>query len=264
MADLGLRLSEGIQELKLDQQLAPAREAVVRTLASGSITFFKAVEGVRDRWTQQRQLSTSSSTISAASDARSSMPIEVSKSDLHGHTESPKPASRSLSLLASFTSAINATSRQDAAKRESSTSGTAASLNDVSTVADAAVANNVPTWGSGIGSFFSSKLARTRSNDLPATQASLTLASTEKPLAHVTPVESLLPLSVSPSATPAQSHATSIVMAEGDPMPSEPEGFAVPGLVDLDVRRSLESQHQMKKMEKDAYENEKEGLGVAL
>lgn len=47
-------------------------------------------------------------------------------------------------------------------------------------------------------------------------------------------------------------------------MPSEPEGFAVPGLVDLDVRRSLESQHQMKKMEKDAYEDEKEGLGVAL
>lgn len=264
MADLGLRLSEGIQELKLDQQLAPAREAVVRTLASGSTTFFKAVEGVRDRWAQQRQLSTSSSTISAASDARSSMPIEVSKSDLHGHTESPKPASRSLSLLASFTSAINATSGQDAAKRESSTSGTAASLNDVSTAASATVANNVPTWGSGIGSFFSSKLARTRSNDPPATQASLTLASTEKPLAHVTPVESLLPLSVSPSATPAKSHATSIVMAEGDPMPSEPEGFAVPGLVDLDVRRSLESQHQVKKVEKDAYENEKEGLGVAL
>lgn len=83
-------------------------------------------------------------------------------------------------------------------------------------------------------------------------------------MAHVTPVESLLPLSVSPSATPAKSHATSIVMAEGDPMPSEPEGFAVPGLVDLDVRRSLESQHQVKKVEKDAYENEKEGLGVAL
>ncbi|KAJ2925947.1 hypothetical protein H1R20_g11138, partial [Candolleomyces eurysporus] len=46
VADIGLRLQEGIQDLKLDQQLAPAREAVARTFATGSTNFLKAVEGL--------------------------------------------------------------------------------------------------------------------------------------------------------------------------------------------------------------------------
>ncbi|KAJ7486222.1 transport protein Avl9-domain-containing protein [Mycena galericulata] len=50
VADIGLRLQEGLQDLKLEQQLAPAREAVARTLTAGSMGFFKAVEGVRGRW----------------------------------------------------------------------------------------------------------------------------------------------------------------------------------------------------------------------
>jgi len=53
VADIGLRLQEGIQELKLEQQLAPAREAVTRTITVGSANFFKAMEGVRERWTQR-------------------------------------------------------------------------------------------------------------------------------------------------------------------------------------------------------------------
>ncbi|KAF8722483.1 hypothetical protein AX14_009755 [Amanita brunnescens Koide BX004] len=53
VADIGLRLQEGIQELKLEQQLAPARDAVARTITVGSANFFKAMEGVRDRWTQR-------------------------------------------------------------------------------------------------------------------------------------------------------------------------------------------------------------------
>ncbi|THH26695.1 hypothetical protein EUX98_g7485 [Antrodiella citrinella] len=53
VADIGLRLTEGIQELKIEQQLAPTREAIGRTLAAGSTGFFKAVEGVRGRWLQR-------------------------------------------------------------------------------------------------------------------------------------------------------------------------------------------------------------------
>ncbi|KAG7088103.1 hypothetical protein E1B28_012128 [Marasmius oreades] len=50
VGDIGLRFQEGIQDLKLDQQLAPAREAVSRTITAGSATFFNAVEGVKARW----------------------------------------------------------------------------------------------------------------------------------------------------------------------------------------------------------------------
>ncbi|KAJ7701454.1 transport protein Avl9-domain-containing protein [Mycena rosella] len=74
VADIGLRLQEGIQDLKLEQQLAPAREAVARTLTAGSTNFFKAVEGVRGRWSVQRE--------SASLDKRASTPVEVTKADV--------------------------------------------------------------------------------------------------------------------------------------------------------------------------------------
>ena len=54
VSDIGLRLSEGIQELKLEQQLAPTREAISRTFAAGSTNFLNAVAGVRERWMQPR------------------------------------------------------------------------------------------------------------------------------------------------------------------------------------------------------------------
>ncbi|KAI0715621.1 transport protein Avl9-domain-containing protein [Cerioporus squamosus] len=66
VSDIGLRLSEGIQELKLDQQLAPAREAVSRTIAAGSTNLFNAVAGVRG-WMQRNPSSSSASNLSDSS-----------------------------------------------------------------------------------------------------------------------------------------------------------------------------------------------------
>ena len=81
MSDIGLRLQEGIQELKLDQQLAPAREAVARTFTVGSSNFFKAVEGVKGRW-GQRTPSYDESVDSQNKVSRTSTPpVEVSKAD---------------------------------------------------------------------------------------------------------------------------------------------------------------------------------------
>jgi hypothetical protein len=84
VSDIGLRLSEGIQELKLDQQLAPAREAVSSAISAGSAGFFKAVEGVRGRWAQ-RQSSQSAATgpspQPSSTTTRSSTPVEVTRSE---------------------------------------------------------------------------------------------------------------------------------------------------------------------------------------
>ena len=70
-----LRLSEGIQDLKLEQQLAPTREAISRTINAGSTNFFKAVEGVKGRFMQRTgsttsvgSASTSSGTVISSSD----------------------------------------------------------------------------------------------------------------------------------------------------------------------------------------------------
>jgi hypothetical protein len=53
MADIGIRLAEGINDLKIDQQLDSTRDAIQRTLNAGSTNFFRAVEGVRGRWMQR-------------------------------------------------------------------------------------------------------------------------------------------------------------------------------------------------------------------
>lgn len=117
VADIGLRLSEGIQELKLEQQLAPAREAVSRTLTAGSTGFFNAVAGVRGRWMQR---SASSSSVAEQNSSTASSIVDVSKSDagsvrssrsiVPSPNNSPQPPAvqpngmRPLSLMASATS----------------------------------------------------------------------------------------------------------------------------------------------------------------
>ncbi|EMD40131.1 hypothetical protein CERSUDRAFT_63615 [Gelatoporia subvermispora B] len=87
VADIGLRLSEGIQELKLDQQLAPTREAISRTFNAGSTSFFKAVEGVRGRWLQRNpgsdneSIPATSPPADGSTTSTTSSMVEVNKED---------------------------------------------------------------------------------------------------------------------------------------------------------------------------------------
>jgi hypothetical protein len=78
VSDIGLRLSEGFQDLKLDQQLAPTREAISRTFTTSSANFFKAVEGVRGRW-QQRTVSSPS--MQDVTSNPYGAPVEIMKSE---------------------------------------------------------------------------------------------------------------------------------------------------------------------------------------
>ncbi|KAN0123591.1 Transport protein Avl9 domain containing protein [Russula decolorans] len=90
IADITLRLSEGIQELKLEQQLAPTREAISRTITAGSTNFFKAVEGVKGRFVQR-----SASSLSVGSTSTSSGTVistsEVPDSSALTNSPSPPP-----------------------------------------------------------------------------------------------------------------------------------------------------------------------------
>jgi len=121
VADIGLRLSEGIQELKLDQQLAPTREAISRTFTAGSTNLLKAVEGVRGRWMSPRRANsssdnqetpptsaTNSNESSMGSSSTSSSLDEMSQSDsnasgsrpnsVRGASDGPRPPQRSSGL----------------------------------------------------------------------------------------------------------------------------------------------------------------------
>ncbi|KAJ6585376.1 transport protein Avl9-domain-containing protein [Mycena capillaripes] len=136
VADIGLRLQEGLQDLKLEQQLAPAREAIART----SNNFFKTIEGVRGRWVAQRE---SVSSVSSGSDAakRASTPVEVTKADATEDAPAPAPAPNSARpLLLARSSTI---------------------LDPPATPpAPAAARPSISSWGSGIGSFLSTRASK--------------------------------------------------------------------------------------------------------
>ncbi|KAJ6611394.1 transport protein Avl9-domain-containing protein [Mycena sp. CBHHK59/15] len=137
VADIGLRLQEGLQDLKLEQQLAPAREAVARTLTVGSTNFFKAVEGVRGRWNAQRDSVSSFSDDGSKKGSRASTPIEVTKEDV---ADAPPPTARPL-LLARH------------------------STIDPAPTAPPARTTLVSSWGSGLGSFLSARASKDAAAD---------------------------------------------------------------------------------------------------
>ncbi|OSD02509.1 hypothetical protein PYCCODRAFT_1435499 [Trametes coccinea BRFM310] len=146
VADIGLRLSEGIQELKLDQQLAPTREAISRTLAAGSTGFLNAVAGVRERWMQRNPSSTSSN----GSDA----PSDITKVDSRS---SDGTQSRKGSIEIARKGSVS-----DTPTTPTSTRG----LRPLSIVGAQALSQPEPpkpatsSWGASIGSFFSQRTSR--------------------------------------------------------------------------------------------------------
>ncbi|KAG1748597.1 transport protein Avl9-domain-containing protein [Suillus lakei] len=145
VGDIGIRLSEGLQELKLEQQLAPTREAISRTITASSTNFFKAVEGVRGRWQQQR----TASSVSFSSDLASSAcetPVEVSQSD--AGLSSP-PASEGSKLTSDI-------SRQTSRESVLGTPTRPVSVAQAASDAKAALGN----WGAGIQSFWSGRASR--------------------------------------------------------------------------------------------------------
>ena len=185
VSDIGLRLSEGLQELKLDQQLAPTREAISRTFTAGSTGFLKAVEGVRGRFGKTAGPPGSSSTTSLGKEVEgkevesiSSTPVEVSRAEL-GRSDSnlaasaagpnhkdvtpniPSTSSSSSSLALPIktptTSAPPQTPTQaprTAPRQQSVDLGAAATHAAIE--AKAAVG----AWGAGIGSFLSTRASR--------------------------------------------------------------------------------------------------------
>ena len=67
IADIGLRLTEGIHELKIGENLAPTRDAITSALSTGSSNLFKAFDGVRSEVSSRLAAPRPSSSASTAS-----------------------------------------------------------------------------------------------------------------------------------------------------------------------------------------------------
>lgn len=135
VGDIGLRLQEGVQDLKIGQQLAPTREAISKSLATGSTNFFKAVEGVKGRWMAR--------TPGTPPDSGRGTPVDLSKD------------SDTMSVT-SVTSAKNSPAIQQTQSPVQQTSSPTISASEVAQRATSTLSG----WGSGIGSFISNRASK--------------------------------------------------------------------------------------------------------
>lgn len=194
MADIGLRLSEGIQDLKLDQQLTPTREAISRTLTVGSTNFFKAVEGVRGRLQQRIASSTS-----IASDISQSTTVDVSKSETD-LTQSPELSKQEIEV----------------ARQVPPDSRTSPVSSRPASVAQAAADTKavLSSWGVGIQSLWTSRSARFSG----ARSSIASVASRESSAGPTPPLSAASTAAASGVASPTQQRT----MVEPVPEVSEP------------------------------------------
>ena len=162
VSDIGLRLTEGIQEMKLEQQLAPAREAVSRTLATGSTNFFKAVEGVRG-WAAQKAAERAAAAAAAESEAAKAEPPAVSRGI--ETAEAPPPLASRFSFLRRTSLAAESSS-----PTITSPPPPVPSQNAGPSAAETAKAS-LSTWGAGIGTFLASRRTASTSSNQPATSS---------------------------------------------------------------------------------------------
>ncbi|KAK7022103.1 UDENN domain-containing protein [Favolaschia claudopus] len=137
VADIGIRLQEGLQDLKIEQQLAPAREAI----AQASTNFFKTIEGVRGRWAAQAAANSE-----AAAAKRASTPIEPAKKVEVEDKHASVPAGTARPLLL----ARHSTLLDPPASPAPTPAPTAASAPPATPARPA-----LSSWGAGIGSFLS-------------------------------------------------------------------------------------------------------------
>ncbi|EKM52115.1 uncharacterized protein PHACADRAFT_128297 [Phanerochaete carnosa HHB-10118-sp] len=201
LSDVGLRLSEGIQDLRLDQRLAPTGEAISKTFSEASTGLFKAIDGVRGRWLQRSASSPLSTSGPQASNAPSGI-VDAAKSD-PGSTQSTRD---------SILSTPGSSPKPPPAPAEGMRP---LSLNTSKVQPATAEARQSPSsWGSSIGSFFSQR----------ATRFSVTKASPQTPQRESSPAPSLGSVRSGPTAAP-----TSTELGVDELQPRNLDEMHVPG-----------------------------------
>lgn len=184
VSDIGLRLSEGIQDLRLEQQLAPTREAISRTLTAGSANFFKAVEGVRERW-QQR--TASSSSVQDVMSSSCGSPVEIMKSEATLPTatqDSTKPGVN-MSRQTSRESAAGALSSPRPTSVAQAASDTKAALTSLGAGIQSLWSNRAPRF-----SLSRASIASVASNDSVSSPTAVQQQGTLLPTAQAPPPKS--------------------------------------------------------------------------
>ncbi|TCD68511.1 late secretory pathway protein avl9 [Steccherinum ochraceum] len=162
VADISLRLTEGIQDLKLEQQLAPTREAISRTLSAGSTNFFKAVEGVRGRWLQRAPSSDESQLAPESISASNSPSVSprISQESTRPSEIPAKPVTKNGMRPLSLVGSASISQRRTSTISQISVTSPPPPVPPVPALPATPDQGGKATWGSGIASFFSARAPR--------------------------------------------------------------------------------------------------------
>lgn len=106
VADIGIRLAEGLHDLRIEESLAPTREALSSALASGSASIFSAFngmrEGVNSRIESERQRRAAAALAPPSPSVRATTPPTLNTTNL----PAPSPISPIGATLASVGSSV--------------------------------------------------------------------------------------------------------------------------------------------------------------
>lgn len=130
VTDIGLQITESFRDLRLDQQLAPTREAISNAFAAGSANVLKTVDGLKGRWNARRTLSS-----------------PRSQNFEEGTAEIPTASTPPLA-----SPPLSEPSTPTPQEKSSRPTSLTAAANEARTT--------IGSWGTGIGSFFSQRAAR--------------------------------------------------------------------------------------------------------
>jgi len=166
ISDFGLRISEGIHDLNLEKNLGSTKDAISSAINAGSLSLFKAVEGVRNevsaRLAAPRPGTSPGASISPTPSASSLPPIERRESAnslvLPQQIGGLRPLSLGLGLRR--TSSPTMSTKDPSATHPPLSTPT---LADTAQAARTAITN----WGTGFGSFISNHAAHLRNTTLP-------------------------------------------------------------------------------------------------
>lgn len=158
VSDIGLRLAEGIHDLKLEENLGPTRDAMRNAISAGSTGLFNTFQGVKEgvatRIAAQRANSaTSITTTELEGKKRESAPLPRASTPPTTASSSPFGGLRPLSLRPGLSFGSSST------KNEGDPVAPAAPAASIAETAQAAK-ETISTWGAGFGSFLSSRASR--------------------------------------------------------------------------------------------------------
>ncbi|KAF8758789.1 Transport protein Avl9 [Rhizoctonia solani] len=163
-SDLGLRISEGLNDLRLEENLGPTRDRISNVISMGSAGFFKAVEGFRSDVSSRMAAQRAAAAAAEGADSHSTSDPGAVKA-----AQSATPMSPPIKPVDAI--AAPALASEPATNPSSSPAPAPASTSaPTPTPATAPAAAAAPaSTGGGWGSFFASKAASFRSSRLSTT-----------------------------------------------------------------------------------------------